>query len=59
MPQYAFPGLKHGDKWCLCMLRWREAFEADRAPRVYLESTHEAALSVVSLDILKKYAVDD
>lgn len=58
MPQYSFPGLKAGDKWCLCMLRWREALQADMAPMVYLEATHEAALTVVSLDDLKKYAVD-
>ena len=56
MPQYAFPGLKEGDQWCLCMLRWREAFEAGMAPQVILEATHEAALTVVSLDDLKQYA---
>ena len=59
MPQYAFPGLQAGDKWCLCMLRWREALEAGMAPRVYLKATHEAALTVVSLDDLKQYAVEE
>lgn len=59
MPQYAFPGLVAGDKWCLCMLRWREALNAGMAPRVYLEATHEAALTVVSLDDLKRHAVDE
>ena len=58
MPQYAFPGLNPGDKWCLCMLRWREALNADMAPQVYLEATHEAALTVVSLEDLKRHAVD-
>ena len=58
MPQYAFPGLQAGDKWCLCMLRWREALGAGMAPRVYLNATHEAALTVVSLEDLKKHAVD-
>ena len=58
MPQYAFPGLSEGDKWCLCMLRWKEALEAGMAPRVYLESTHEAALTVVSLEDLKRHAVE-
>ena len=58
MPQYAFPGLVAGDKWCLCMLRWREALMQDMAPRVYLEATHEAALTVVSLEDLKKHAVE-
>ena len=57
MPQYAFPGLKEGDKWCLCMLRWREALEAGMAPQVVLEATHEAALTVVGLDDLKAHAV--
>jgi uncharacterized protein (DUF2237 family) len=57
MPQYAFPGLKAGDKWCLCMLRWREALQHGMAPRVYLEATHEAALTVVSLEDLRRYAV--
>lgn len=59
MPQYAFPGLVAGDKWCLCMLRWREALNAGMAPQVYLEATHEAALTVVSLDDLRSHAVDD
>ena len=59
MPQYQFPGLKAGDKWCLCMLRWREALEHDMAPRVYLDATHEAALTVVSLEDLKRHAVED
>lgn len=59
MPQYAFPGLHAGDKWCLCMLRWREALNAGMAPQVYLEATHEAALTVVSLDDLRRNAVDD
>jgi Uncharacterized protein conserved in bacteria len=58
MPQYSFPGLVAGDKWCLCMLRWREALMQDMAPRVYLEATHEAALTVVSLEDLKKHAVE-
>ena len=59
MPQYAFPGLSEGDKWCLCMLRWREALAAGMAPQVYLEATHEAALNVVSLEDLNKYAIDE
>ena len=59
MPQYAFPGLQNGDKWCLCMLRWREALNAGMAPSVYLEATHEAALTVVSLEDLKAHAVDE
>jgi len=52
-PQFGFPGLKPGDRWCLCALRWREAFEAGVAPPVVLESTHERALEVVTLEQLK------
>ena len=56
MPQYGFPGLKPGDRWCLCAARWKEALEGDAAPHVVLEATHAATLRVVSLDELKKYA---
>ncbi|PIQ28192.1 DUF2237 domain-containing protein [bacterium (Candidatus Blackallbacteria) CG17_big_fil_post_rev_8_21_14_2_50_48_46] len=56
-PAFQFPGLKAGDRWCLCALRWREALEAGFAPKVVLESTHESALEYVSLDELKAYAV--
>jgi uncharacterized protein (DUF2237 family) len=48
-PEYRFKGLKAGDRWCLCALRWREAFEAGVAPKVVLESTHERALDYVTL----------
>ena len=58
MPQYAFAGITEGDQWCLCMLRWREALDAGAAPKVILEATHEAALTVVSLDDLKQHAAD-
>ena len=54
--QYFFPGLKSGDKWCLCVLRWKEAFEAGCAPKVDLEATNEAALKYVSIDDLIKCA---
>lgn len=55
MPAYQFPGLKPGDRWCLCASRWKEAYEDGVAPAVVLEATHEAALRVVSLDILKQH----
>ena len=58
MPAYGFPGLQPGDRWCLCAARWQEALDAGMAPRVYLDATHEAALSVVKLSDLKAYAVD-
>jgi len=58
MPQYGFAGLKPGDRWCLCAARWLEAHQQGMAPRVVLRGTHERALEVVSLDVLKKFAVD-
>lgn len=57
-PEFEFPGLKTGDRWCLCALRWQEAFEAGKAPNVFLQSTHESALEVLSLNDLKKFAID-
>jgi uncharacterized protein (DUF2237 family) len=56
MPQFDFPGLIEGDQWCLCALRWQEAFVAGAAPKVVLESTHQSAVEVLKLDDLKKYA---
>lgn len=56
-PEYNFPGLKAGDKWCLCALRWEEALLAGVAPPVVLASTHERALEFVSLDSLRSHAV--
>ena len=50
------PGLRPGDRWCLCALRWKEAFEASKAPKVILEATHEAALRYVTLDDLLRHA---
>ena len=55
-PEADFPGLIAGDQWCLCALRWQEAFEAGAAPEVVLESTHESTLEVVKLADLKKHA---
>lgn len=58
-PEYDFPGLKAGDRWCLCVDRWKEALDADVAPPVFLRGTHRAALNVVTLEQLKKFAVDN
>jgi uncharacterized protein (DUF2237 family) len=58
MPEFGFPGLKPGDRWCLCAARWKEALDADTAPRIVLAATHEATLEFVSLDDLKKHAID-
>jgi uncharacterized protein len=57
-PEYSFPGLKPGERWCLCCLRWVEAQRAGFAPRVILNSTHEQALEFVELDLLSAYALD-
>jgi uncharacterized protein (DUF2237 family) len=48
-PDYRFAGLKAGDRWCLCALRWKQAYEAGVAPKVILESTHRRALEYVTL----------
>ena len=58
VPEFGFPGLKPGDRWCLCAPRWQEALQAGRAPRVVLRATHEGALSFCSLADLKRLAVD-
>ena len=58
IPEFGFPGLNPGDRWCLCAPRWQEAFEAGQAPRVVLRATHEAALGYCSLADLKRFAVD-
>jgi hypothetical protein len=58
MPEYGFPGLKPGDKWCLCAQRWKEAMRAGVAPPVVLASTHISALEFVSLEELSEYALD-
>jgi uncharacterized protein (DUF2237 family) len=56
-PEYSFPGLKEGDRWCLCAARWLEAYKAGAAPQVDLEATHERALDIIPLDILVKFAI--
>ncbi|WP_322815976.1 DUF2237 domain-containing protein [Chloroflexus sp.] len=57
-PEYRFPGLKPGDRWCLCALRWLEAYEAGVAPPVILAATHEAALTVIPRAVLLAHALD-
>ena len=56
-PAYQFPGLQPGDQWCLCAMRWKEAFDAGVAPPVVLESTHERALHYVTLEQLQQHAI--
>ncbi|MFT4729205.1 MAG: hypothetical protein ACI9UN_003722 [Granulosicoccus sp.] len=58
MPAYGFPGLKSGDRWCLCASRWLQAHEAGHAPRVYVRSTHEAALRIIPMIMLTSLAAD-
>lgn len=55
-PEYGFPGLRPGDRWCLCAPRWQEALGAGAAPAVVLEATHRAALDYCTLADLKQYA---
>jgi uncharacterized protein len=57
-PEFDFVGLKDGDKWCLCAMRWKEAFDAGVAPKIILESTHEATLRYASLAELKEHAIE-
>ena len=58
LPEFGFPGLEPGDRWCLCAARWQEAFEAGMAPRVILSATHEATLEIVRFEDLKRLALD-
>jgi uncharacterized protein (DUF2237 family) len=57
-PEFAFPGLQPGDRWCLVAVRWLEALEAGVAPRVSLLATHQSALRYVKLEDLKRHALD-
>jgi uncharacterized protein (DUF2237 family) len=56
-PEWDFPGLKAGDCWCLCAIRWQEAVQAGVAPPVKLSACHEKALNYIKLDLLKRYAL--
>jgi uncharacterized protein (DUF2237 family) len=57
-PDLAFPGLRPGDRWCLCAPRWKEALDAGAAPQLVLEACHEETLAIVPLGVLKDYAVE-
>jgi len=57
-PEFGFPGLDAGDRWCLCAARWKEAYDAGKAPKLVLAATHEATLSIAPLEALKKFAID-
>lgn len=58
-PEYDFKGLKPGDRWCLCALRWKEAYHAGCAPYIIPEATHKAALRYIELEILIQFAFKD
>lgn len=58
VPEYQFPGLKPGDRWCVCASRWKEAFDDGMAPPVVLESTHASSLEYATLSELKAHAID-
>ena len=58
-PQFDFPGLVEGDKWCLCVTRWKEALDQGMAPQVYLKATHISALEYVDLEDLQAHAAED
>ncbi len=57
-PEFGFPGLQPGDRWCLCAARWLEAYQQEMAPRVFLRRTHLKALDIIPLGVLKSFAVD-
>ena len=58
VPEFGFPGLTPGDRWCLCAPRWHEAWSAGKAPRVVLRASHESALVDCALAELKRLAID-
>ena len=57
-PEYGFPGLKPGDRWCICLGRWVEAYQAGQAPWIVLRATHELVREHVSMDVLNLYAYE-
>lgn len=57
-PEFGFPGLQPGQRWCLCAARWLEAYRACKAPHVSLNASNQSALEIVPLELLKQYAMD-
>lgn len=57
-PEFGFPGLKPGDRWCLCASRWAEAEQHGVAPQVCLKATHRRALEQIPMETLESYAFD-
>ena len=56
IPAFEFPGLKAGDRWCLCVERWKEAYAAGMAPKVVLEATHMSTIEFVDLEVLQEFS---
>jgi len=56
--EFGFPGLKEGDRWCLCAQRWLEAYEHEMAPKVYLAGTHQRVTETIPIELLKENALD-
>jgi uncharacterized protein len=59
MPEYQFPGVKAGERWCLCAMRWVEAYKANMAPKLVLEATHESMLELVPLEVLQEFDANE
>ena len=58
VPAFDFPGLKTGDRWCLCAARWLEAYEASSAPSIIAKATHRKALEIIPMELIKEFALD-
>ena len=58
-PEFAFPGLVDGDKWCLVAMRWKQALDDGMAPQVFLEATHESVLQIVEMSELREYSIEE
>lgn len=58
VPAFGFPGLKSGDRWCVCAARWKEAYDAGCAPKVVMQATHEKATEIVDIHALRRHAID-
>ena len=56
--EYNFPGLKSGDHWCICAERWKEAFDCGKAPKLFLKKSNKKALTIIKIEILKKFSLD-
>lgn len=55
-PEYRFPGLKAGDRWCICLGRWVEAYNAGVAPKIFLAGTHHSMLNHVDMAVLEEFS---